>query len=180
MPRLADMLCQSVNNSSDFDSAWYVRFAFNLKVDIPKAREIFQKYGKGYIYAPGGFAMPDTPYQRRKMIANFGACVVVTSDGETWVRTPSHIGARNRKRAKCLQSIEQRKIERLEREFRQQKSLERMFNDCQPELCPKRGGKANSHSDIGKYVNKIRRVTISDQEAWSMPKIKFIQISIDL
>ena len=55
-----------------------------------------------------------------------------------------------------------------------------MFHDCQGMPCPKRGGKANAQSDIGKYVNNIRRVTMSDQEAWSMPKIKFIQISIDL
>lgn len=180
MPRLADMLCQSVNNSSDFDSAWYVHFAFNLKVDIQKARDIFQKYGKGYIYAPGGFAMPDTPYQRRKMVANFGACVVVTSDGDTWVRTPSQIGAKNRKRAKRMDAKEQHRIDKLERGLVEKARLERMFHDCQGVLCPKRGGKANTHSDIGKYVNNTRRITMSDQEAWSMPKIKFIQISIDL
>lgn len=178
MPRLADMLCQSVNNSSDFDSAWYARFAFNLKVDIPKARDIFQKHGKGYIYAPGGFAMPDTPYYRRKMVANFGACVVITSDGKTWVRTPSHIGAKNRKRAKCMAARERHGIEKLERSFMEKSRLERMFHDCQEVPYPKRGGKANAHSDIGKYANNIRRVTMSDHEAWSMPKIKFIQISI--
>ena len=180
MPKLADMLCQSVNNSSDFDSAWYVRFAFNLKVDIQKARKIFQKYGKGYIYAPGGFVMPDTPYQRRKMVANFGACVVVTSDGDTWVRTPAHIGSKNRKRAKRMDAKEQHRIDKLERGLVEKSRLERMFHDCQGMPCPKRGGKANAQSDIGKYVNNIRRVTMSDQEAWSMPKIKFIQISIDL
>lgn len=39
MPKLADLLCQSVNNSSDFGSDWYVRFAYNLHMDITKAQK---------------------------------------------------------------------------------------------------------------------------------------------
>ena len=100
MPKLADLLCQSVNNSSDFDSTWYVRFAYNLHMDVSRAQKLFSDYGLGYIYASTGFVMPDTPHLRRKMVANFGACVVVTSDGDMWIRTPEHIGARNRKKAK--------------------------------------------------------------------------------
>jgi len=180
MPRLADMLCQSVKDSSDFDSAWYVRFAFNLKVDIPKAREIFQKHGKGYIYAPGGFAMPDTPYQRRKMVSNFGACVVVTSDGDTWVRTPKQIGAKNRKRAACLDQMTRNRITRDEMRLMEMKRVEHLFHDGKGQSCTKRGGKANAHADIGKYVNNVRRITMSDHEAWSMPRIKFLQINLDL
>lgn len=178
MPRLADVLCQSVNNSSDFDSAWYVRFAFNLKVDVAQAHEIFSKYGKGYIYAQGGFAMPDTPYQRRKMVANFGACVVVEANGETWVRTPQQIGSKNRKRAMRLDAQERHKIERAERGLMTSKKLERMFHDAQGEACPKRGGKANAHSDIGKYVNNVHKVTMSDQERWSMPKLHIIRVNM--
>lgn len=180
MPRLADMLCQSVKDSSEFGSEWYVRFAFNLKVDIPEARRIFEKYGKGYIYAPGGFAMPDTPYQRRKMVANFGACVVVTSDGDTWVRTPKQIGAKNRKRAARLDQMTRNRITMDEDRLMEMNRVKRLFHDGQGQPCPKRGGKANGHSDIGKYVNNVRRVTMSDQEAWNMPRIKFLQIDLDL
>lgn len=174
MPRLADMLRQSANNSSDFDSAWYIRFAFYLNVDMPKAREIFQKCGVGYIYAPGGFAMPDTPFYRRKMVANFGPCVVVDSGGSMWVRTPSQIGAKNRRRAVIKDSQERRRIQGLERDLKEKKRLERMFKDCQGEKCTKRGGKGDSPSDIGRYVNKARRITIADHDASAPTMIKFL------
>ena len=178
MPKLADMLCQSVNNSSDFDSAWYVRFAFNLKVDVSQAHKIFSKYGKGYIYAPGGFAMPDTPYQRRKMVTSFGACVVVEANGETWVRTPEQIGSKNRKRAKRIEAQERHKNENVQREYNSQKERERTFHDGQGEACPKRGGKGNSHSDIGKYANDVHKIGMSDQERWSMPRLHIIRVNI--
>ena len=178
MPKLGDMLSWSANNSSGFSSSWYVQFAQNIKMDVFKAQEVFNKYGKGYIYAPGGFAMPDTPYMRRKMVANFGACVVVTSDGETWVRTPSQIGARNRKKFVRSYTKELHAIEKLEKSVMERRRVESLFYGCQGVPCPKRGGKANSQSDIGKYVNKVRRVTMGDAEVRSMPKLHVIRISI--
>lgn len=178
MPRLADLLPVSVNNSSDMGAEWLVNFAYLLGMDLCKAQAVYEKYGKGYIYAKSGFAMPDTPYQRRKMVANFGACVVVEANGETWVRTPQQIGSKNRKRAKRLDVRERHRIERAERGLMTSKKLERMFKDAQGEVCPKRGGKANSHSDIGKYVNNVHKVTMSDQERWSMPKLHIVRVNI--
>ena len=144
MPRLADMLRQSVNNSSDFDSAWYIRFAYNLHMDVSRAQKLFSDYGLGYIYASTGFVMPDTPHLRRKMVANFGACVVVTSD---------------------------------EQALRECKRLKRLFKDGQERPCPRHGGKANSHADIGKYVGRYG-VRIDSFEPKGTTRFTVIHVNI--
>lgn len=177
MPKLADLLCRSVNNSSGFDSAWFVRFAYNLQMDVPKAQELFSAYGKGYIYARTGFAMPDTPYQRRKMVANFGTCVIVTSDGEMWQRTPAHIGARNRRKACIADRRTRREISRNERMYREAKRLERLFKDGMGEPSPKRGGKANSIADIGKYVG-TPCVRMSEYEPRGTDRLVIIKVNV--
>ncbi len=177
MPKLADLLCQSVNNSSDFDSAWYVRFAYNLHMDVSRAQKLFSDYGLGYIYASTGFVMPDTPHLRRKMVANFGACVVVTSDGDMWIRTPEHIGARNRKKAKHLDNAKRREIRKNEELFREEKRLNRLFKEGQTSPSPKRGGKANSHDDIGRYIS-IPEVRMENMEPRNINK--FVQIRIHI
>ena len=148
------MLCQSVNNSSGFGSDWYIRFAHNLHMDLLKAKKLFSMYGVGHIYSHTGFVMPDTPYQRRKMVANFGACVVVTSNGDMWVRKPEQIGAKNRRKAILLDQKKRCETQRLKDGLRTIKRRERLFKDGQTESSPKRGGKANSHADIGKYINR--------------------------
>lgn len=177
MPKLADLLPQSVNNSSGFDSAWYIQFAYNLHMDIDKARELFSKHGKGCIYASTGFVMPDTPYQRRKMVANFGACVVVTSDGDMWLRTPNQIGAKNRRKAAFLDKCKREMIAHEEKRVRMRKRVERLFEDGQTKPSPKRGGKANSHSDIGMYVN-VRNMPLSAFEPQSVDKFRVINIAL--
>lgn len=177
MPRLADMLRQSVNNSSDFDSAWYVRFAYNLHMDVSKAQKLFSEYGVGHIYAQTGFVMPDTPYQRRKMVANFGVCVVVTADGETWLRTPDQIGAKNRKRAAKLDSIMRHRIQRDELALRERNRLKRLFEDAQERPYPKRGGMANSHADIGKYVG-CYGVRMDNFEPKGVTKFAVIHVNV--
>lgn len=153
MPKLADLLPISVNNSSDMGAEWLVHFAYLLGMDLCKAQSLYDKHGKGCIYARTGFVMPDTPFMRRKMVANFGACVIVESGGETWLRTVDKIGERNRKRAVIADKVQRRKIRRAESELCEQKRLNRLFKDGQTQPQPKRGGKANSHADIGKYVN---------------------------
>lgn len=174
MPKLAD-LCLSVNNSSGLDGAWYVKFAFNLGMDIPKARELFDKYGCGNIYTPTSLVMLDTPYNRRKLVANFGACVVVEKNGEMWVRKPSQIGTKNRKRAAKLDAVKRGQIRHAEQRLRVEKSRERMFDDCKGNPQSKRGGKANSHADIGKYVN-FRGVRMESMER---SVVRFAQISVN-
>lgn len=177
MPALADLLCQGVNNSSGFDSAWYVRFAYNLHMDVKKARNLFSMHGKGQIYAPTGFVMKDTPYHRYKMTASFGACVVVTSGGDTFVRRPEQIGAVNRRKA-SLCSRRERETERHEKErFFEKKRLERLFEDGQTKPSPKRGGKANSHADIGRYVN-TRNMPLSACETKSVLRFRVINIAV--
>lgn len=177
MPKLADLLCRSVNNSSDFDSAWYVRFAYNLQMDVSKAQELFSAYGKGHIYARTGFVMPDTPYQRRKMVANFGACVIVTSDGEMWQRTPECIGARNRRKACIADKRTRREICRNERMYREEKRLERLFEDGMTKPSPKRGGRANRLGDIGKYVG-VRGGGVADFEPKGVNRLVIIRINV--
>lgn len=177
MPKLANLLRQSVNNSSDFDSAWYVRFAYNLHMEVSKAQKLFSDYGLGYIYASTGFVMPDTPHLRRKMVANFGVCVVVASNGDMWIRTPEHIGARNRKKAKRLDNAKRREIRKNEELFREEKRLNRLFKEGQTSPSPKRGGKANSHDGIGRYIS-IPGVSMENMEPRNINK--FVQIRIHI
>lgn len=177
MPRLADLLPVSVNNSSDTGAGWLVQFAYLLGMDLRKAQSVYGKYGKGYIYARTGFAMPDTPYMRRKMVANFGACVIVEADGEMWVRTKDKIGERNRKRARIADDVERRRICQAERELRETKRVNHMFADGQCTPSPKRGGKGNSHADIGKYVG-FRGIRMDMTERRS--EIKFAKIVINI
>lgn len=153
MPRIADLMPDVVNNSSNVSAEWIVKFAYLLGMNLPEARKVYERNGNGCIYAKGGFAMPDTPYHRYKMVANFGDCVIVTEDGEMWQRTPEYIGAYNRKKAKKACNIERRRIFHEEQEYRERKRLQRLFKDGQTSPSPKRGGKANSHEDIGRYVN---------------------------
>lgn len=177
MPRLADLLPVSVNNSSDMGAEWLVNFAYLLGMDLCKAQSVYEKHGKGYIYAKSGFAMPDTPYQRRKMVANFGDCVIVEANGEMWVRTERNIGALNRKRAVISDKVERRKIHRAEQEVRENRRVNRLFKDGQTNPSPKRGGKGNSHADIGKYVN-FRGIRLEMTERRS--EIKFATITVHI
>lgn len=177
MPKLMDLSCQSVNNSNDFGSNWYMRFAYFLRMDVFKARELFRKHGKGYIYTSTGFVMSDTPYQRRKMVANFGACVVVTANGDMWVRKPEQIGAKNRRKAILLDQEKRREIQRLENDLRIIKRRERLFKDGQTKSSSKRSGKANSHADIGKYVN-YPNTRLSVFESQSIDRLVTIHIAM--
>lgn len=177
MPRLADLLPVSVNNSSDMGAEWLVNFAYLLGMDLCKARAVYEKHGKGYIYARTGFAMPDTPYMRRKMVANFGACVIVEADGEMWVRTKEKIGERNRKRAQIADNVERRRIRKSEQELRETKRINRMFADGQCTPSPKRGGKGNSHADIGKYVG-FRGIRMDMTERRSVTR--FVKIVVNI
>lgn len=177
MPKLTDMLRQSVNNSSGFGSNWYIHFAHNLHMDLLKAKKLFDMYGVGYIYSPTGFVMPDTPYQRRKMVANFGACVVVTPNGDMWVRKPEQIGAKNRRKAILLDQEKRRETQRLENDLRTTKRRERLFKDGQTKSSPKRGGKANSHADIGKYVNRPN-ISLSAYEPKNIDRLVTIHIAM--
>lgn len=177
MPKLADLLPVSVNNSSDMGAEWLVNFAYLLGMDLCEAQSLYDKHGKGCIYARTGFVMPDTPFMRRKMVANFGACVIVESGGETWLRTVDKIGERNRKRAEIADKVQRRKIRRAESGLREQKRLNRLFKDGQTQPQPKRGGKANSHADIGKYINH-RGFRIDIVEPRGVTKFQKIVVSI--
>lgn len=175
MPKLADVLCKNAKNSSVFDSQFFVRFAVNLQVDMSKASEMLKNRGVGYIYAASGFSMPDTPFYRRKMVANFGTCVVVGTDGEIRVITPQQI-AKSKKPTKSIDTRERNESKRLRREHIERLECERMFRNGQGQACPKRGGKANSCADIGKYTNHMRKITMSDYEAWA--EAHFYRVSI--
>lgn len=177
MPKLADLLNQSVNNSSDFDNAWYVRFAYNLHMDVLKAQRLFSEYGVGYIYARTGFVMPDTPHQRCKMVAHFGACVVVTSDGKMWLRTPEQIGAKNSKKTRLTNKRKHEMLEREKEFIRSEKESIRLFKDGQTIPSPKRGGGANSYSDLGKFIN-AKNKPLSMFEPKSVDKFRVINIHI--
>lgn len=154
MARIADLLCQSAN-SERFDGAWYVKFAFEMGADIPRARELFAEYGCGWIYPANGngLVMQDTPRNRRKMVTMYGYCVVINERGSMWKRTPKDIGTLNRKKARIGDCVARHKIERNEREYRETKRQERFFESVQTKACPKHQGRANGLHDIGQYVN---------------------------
>jgi len=154
MARIADLLCQSVK-SERFDGAWYVKFAFEMGADIPRARELFAEYGCGYIYPASGkgLVVQDTPRNRRKMVTMYGYCVVINERGSMWKRTPKDIGTLNRKKARIGDCVTRHRIERDERAYREETRRERFFDDMQTKACPKRQGRGNGLHDIGKYVN---------------------------
>lgn len=154
MARIADLLCQSAN-SERFDTVWYVKFAFEMGADIPRARELFAEYGCGWIYPANGngLVMQDTPRNRRKMVTTYGYCVVVNERGSMWKRTPKDIGTLDRKKARIGDIVTKHKISKNAREYHEEQRRERFFDSMQTKACPKHQGRANGLHDLGKYVN---------------------------
>lgn len=172
MPTLADALCLSVKKSSgsgddlsSFSSDWYVRFAYNLGVGIPKAQELVKEYGKGYIYSRGGyFVVPDVPQWRYKMVRDYGTCVIVDYNGDIRLRTSEDVGRLGRERAKRAYARERSQIERIEREYKEACDCMKIFNAGKGVPRRKREGKGKSNSCIGQYVSGGRAMSMADYD----------------
>ena len=94
-----------------------------------------------------------------------------------WLRIPEQIGAKNRKRAAKLDAITRHRIQRDEQALRECKRLKRLFEDGQERPCPRHGGKANSHADIGKYVGRYG-VRIDSFEPKGTTRFTVIHVNI--
>lgn len=74
-----------------------------------------------------------------------------------------------------MQSVE--KYEKTKNFFVRKKRLNRLFKEGQTSPSPKRGGKANSHDDIGRYIS-IPEVRMENMEPRNINK--FVQIRIHI
>ena len=161
MARIADMLRQSVKYSSGFDTEFVVRFAYHVGVSLHEGNRLLRHYGKAYAYGAGGFAVENTSRNRYKLVQKFGKCITISESGEIVVRDAERV-----QRAELARCAREDKIEqiRLAREERKIRNRDRFFNAGCGEACPKRGGKANSLADIGKYVGIPKSKTWYEHE----------------
>lgn len=195
MSRILDIFSAAVNNSTGFTNEWLAQFVCLVGVRTENAVELLDIYGKGYVYAPcAAVVLPDTQANRNRLLEEFGLCVVVQSDGKLVCRKPrkreqhdiclrkildykSEVRSREIARSKRVRAkrkrLECEKMWRAECELMDIRELQQMFKDCQGEACPKRGGKANSHADIGQYVGRFR-VIMSDYEGRCRAKAHII------
>lgn len=152
MPKISEIL-GGLTFAEIVRDATLIQAANVLKCDVAKVRELFAQNGTGMIYTPG-LIMADTPRNRAKLTALYGEIVILFADGTAFCRTKVNTGQINRHKRKETIKRE-RDMAMRERKARQsQKATLRLFEDAQTRPMPKRSGKANSHADIGKYVNR--------------------------
>lgn len=148
---IGEFLAMSVNNSNAQGELWALQMSSALNTTVEHVRWMVRHYGCGHIYTPTGLVMEDVPRLRHKLTAAFKTVVVITADGDIYIRGIEQNGAMGRKERAKRQRIERRK-ERKERDvFRGERSREHMFADCQGVPSPKRQGKGNSLGDLGLY-----------------------------
>lgn len=179
MARLGDLLQQSVKKSSGLDAEWLMKFASVLKLDLDDADKVYKAHGNNYIYAKGGFAMPDSERMRRKMVANFRVCVVVDARGNAMVIDKRDIHELNKissAKRKHRQECAERKRKSELAACREQNRLGKLFKSCQQNPSPKRAGKGNGQGDIGRFVN-FRGVRMEAVERKSITKFAKIIIN---
>lgn len=152
MPKIADIL-PSVKNSNVCGDLLALKLAHLLGVGLAQAEELYSQYGDGYIYARTGLALPLSERVKRNVIATFGWCVVAT-DGDVFVVSSQLFRDEKKRTDKISRARERHEFKRFIRERSEKKRTDRMFRDGQGAACPKHGGKANSHEDIGKYVDR--------------------------
>lgn len=161
MPRISELLRQSVEDSTRLDSAWCVRLAYSLKMDVSRAIELFETYGVGHIYTSTGFVIADSPRNRCRLSGWSDGCVIVDEDMNIRVRTSKNIGSMNRKKNAIKKVVDERAEKRRRMEDMAINEREHMFETMQTGMFRKRQGKANSHGDIGQYKN-VWRASIAD------------------
>lgn len=179
MARLGDLLQQSVKKSSGLDAEWLMKFASVLKLDLNDAEKVYKAHGNNYIYAKGGFAMPDSERMRRKMVANFRVCVVVDSRGNAMVIDKRDIHELNEIKSAKRKHRQERAERKRKSELavcREQNRLSKLFKSCQENPSPKRAGKGNGQGDIGRYVN-FRGVRMEAAERKCVTKFAIIIIN---
>ena len=170
---------QSVKKSNGLDVEWFMKFASVLKLDLDDADKVYKAHGNNYIYAKGGFAMPDSERMRRKMVANFRVCVVVDALGNALVIDKRDIHETNKiksEKRKHRQECAERKRKYELAVCREQRRLSKLFKSCQENPSPKRAGKGNGQGDIGRYVN-FRGVRMDAAERKCVTKFATIIIN---
>lgn len=172
MPALSDLITLPKNKKNSKETAQTIsdgplfQFAALLRVEISKARDLFENNGAGRIYAPNGSVFFDTKYARHMASKLYTYAVIIEADG-TILYLSRYKYRKERIRAQQIrEEIEIKREKGLERRerarIRVKRSTEKMFRDCQTEPGCKRGGKGNSHEDIGKFVNKRRSFRVDE------------------
>lgn len=172
MPLLSELIAlpQTKNNKKTSENTLsngpLFEFAALLRVDICKARELFENNGVGRIYAPNGSVYFDSQYARHMASKLYTYAVIIEEDGTIIYQS------RYKYRKERIMAQQIREQIEIEREAKQEKrehkrmrirrNTEKMFKDCQTSPTPKRGGRASSHKDIGKYVNKRRSFRVDE------------------
>ena len=164
MATIADMMHVSAKHGAVENGEWIVKFAYHLRISVSKAQRLYKRHGNGMLYAPGGkIVTEDTPRTRGRFSALWGDYAIVYPDGSLVCHTRQQVGRVTRARKKA----EIRKEQGLQKREAEQRSAERrteqIFRDCQQRRHPKRQGRANTHADIGKYVNR-HNVCLADRE----------------
>ena len=152
MARLEDLL-RDYEVSELNDYALVAEAAGVCGLSVFDFRTLVADKGNGMLYS-SKCILKDTPEYRKFLLRMFGEVVAVSKDGAISIVVADPVKrecywrnekAKNRKRRAKAR-------ERAERENVHER--EQIFRDCQTHPSPKRGGRANSHDDIGKYVNR--------------------------
>lgn len=170
------MLCEDVSVNHALGMELRVKFASVCEIEVAKVDELLSVYGNGYVYAPGGFALPYRESLVQSFVKAWGKCVVVLEDGTIkfrerrerhkvtsceknekvvkYLREKNYLKCKEGKAVRAKKRAAERKQFIVECEERRRMAMaRRMFHDGAGVPCPKRGGKANSRSDMGRYNN---------------------------
>lgn len=151
MPKISDIL-GGLRTAEMNECATLIQVANVMRCSVAEVREKFAEFGTGMIYTRG-LILCDTPKHRAKLTDMYGEIIVLFNDGTVYCRTSANKGQINRHNQ---QRARKREIEAYKREAAMRKretETKRLFKSCQTKASPKRQGKANSHDDIGQYVN---------------------------
>lgn len=169
MARLQDLLAPTMSVGVEGDVCIYI--AQFVGIDMPSAKRLYCKYGRGHIITKSGVAYNDTPENRHGLPRRLGAdCLIVPQSGSCYIVTAK--GERRAFKELLNAQIERedraqkREMARSEEEYHARKKMDMVFRDGQTMPSPKRQGKANSLEDIGKYQNRpYQRARVADMVA---------------
>lgn len=162
MAKLSDIYSLVTKNSkaSDIENFKTSKLSSSLSdllgVDIMHAKWLLKHYGVNYIFVHTGLALPYSESNCKRCLKQYGAVVVVRENyqlSRISISRDDIKGKQNRRREIAQNIRAKRENERKDyNELKNGIRRERFFSSMQNRPCPKRGGRANSLSDLGKYI----------------------------
>lgn len=163
-------LCQDAQEANEHFDIYY-KMSRTLGCTMSEAKERVKKWGWNRVYSKTG----SREYNRENLkffLVTDGCVFIIYKDGST--QTRYHKPAKPKR---YRHSDEFYAAMRGYPEMREDRERERMFKDCQTNPQPKRGGRANSHDDIGKYVNRRNRGANYEMRKYSEVRYSHIKLS---